>query len=663
MNKMMIISITLVAVLAVSLIPMILHESDAKRSVDVLIYGYRANMDDVINATHVSLLESKGYAVVARNGPVNATDLNSARVVIDGGIDLNSNNATELLKEYVMGGGRLLLSPNTQYSYCNPMDLTDRSCAYDFTRNAFGFKFDGSVQYSTIYPAHNQSLHPIWNTPNQISNFTDWCCDAYVAEIIDKENIAVLSTVSGQAHKPSGYYRVHDVPAIIVNNNPDFNGGMVIGAGRHMIIGWNEPDLRMFENVIAFMLSGTDHTAPTIAVPEDIIFEATGPLTVISQDIIGTANATDAWGNSLPVVRYGITIPNTPSDTPSLLYNSSSFSLGSSALVWTAQDSSGYVSVETQLVTVQDTIPPAILTLTDMIFTATGNLTSLTVNDYGTAFAIDLVDPSPIITSNAPNLFPLGDTVITWTAIDSSENKARTTQTITVTPPIFETITDGFEDDALWEIYSAVYDYVPISGPDYTTFSNYTFTIEQQGGNPLPSARISGDGFVSYFAIQRNVTLSDLGENDLFVGIDYKATSATSASSVTNAKIELLDGDGSILYSNWLSRGGTVNTGWSTFSQNVTDAVAGSGIITIRLGLNDGWIANWSQNAYFDNLYVGTTPSTADQVSSPQEEMSPIQILSERIAQADDTELCRIASEGLPYSDDLISYYNRTATC
>ena len=84
----------------------------------------------------------------------------------------------------------------------------------------FGFKFDGDVQYSILYPAPGQENHPVWNVPNQVSEFSDWCCDAYVGEIEDEENITVLSTVSGDSYGPTGYSTVQNVPAIIVNNNP-----------------------------------------------------------------------------------------------------------------------------------------------------------------------------------------------------------------------------------------------------------------------------------------------------------------------------------------------------------------------------------------------------------------------------------------------------------
>ena len=50
----------------------------------------------------------------------------------------------------------------------------------------------------------------------------------------------------------------------------------------------------------------------------------------------------------------------------------------------------------------------------------------------------DLCDANPTVTNNAPAVFPLGTTVVTWTATDHSGNVATTTRTVTVvdtTPP------------------------------------------------------------------------------------------------------------------------------------------------------------------------------------------------------------------------------------
>lgn len=84
-----------------------------------------------------------------------------------------------------------------------------------------------------------------------------------------------------------------------------------------------------------------------------------------------------------------------------------------------------------------DTIPPVITAPADKTFEATGAQTVLDSSQIGTATATDN-NGSPTITGNAPDSYPLGQTVITWTATDSAGNSASATQTVTVrdtTPP------------------------------------------------------------------------------------------------------------------------------------------------------------------------------------------------------------------------------------
>ena len=50
----------------------------------------------------------------------------------------------------------------------------------------------------------------------------------------------------------------------------------------------------------------------------------------------------------------------------------------------------------------------------------------------GTAVAADDVDPSPEITNDAPALFPVGNTTVTWAATDDAGNRATAQQTVVV---------------------------------------------------------------------------------------------------------------------------------------------------------------------------------------------------------------------------------------
>lgn len=90
----------------------------------------------------------------------------------------------------------------------------------------------------------------------------------------------------------------------------------------------------------------------------------------------------------------------------------------------------------TASVTVQDTLPPSLTVPGDI--TAECTAAGGTPVNIGTAAASDICDPNVAITNNAPALFPLGDTTVTWTATDDDGNQTVDTQVVTIedtTPP------------------------------------------------------------------------------------------------------------------------------------------------------------------------------------------------------------------------------------
>ena len=173
-------------------------------------------------------------------------------------------------------------------------------------------------------------------------------------------------------------------------------------------------------------------------------------------------------------------------------------------------------------------------------------------------------------------------------------------------PPGFVTIADSFDRVGPWTSFNVI----DPTDTGYDPFGNYRFDIDSQNGRPSPSVKISGDGFPTSAGIQRSVDLSALNGDDLFVGVDYRATANSAHSSVTNARLEILDDDGNSLSKNWLNRGGTLDTEWQTFALDVTDAVAGHDSITVQLTLRDAWIVDHRQTAHFDNFYLGTVHPT-----------------------------------------------------
>ena len=157
-----------------------------------------------------------------------------------------------------------------------------------------------------------------------------------------------------------------------------------------------------------------DTTAPVISVPRDVTVEATGDKTPVE---LGKAEASDI---------FAVTITNNaPED---------GFAVGTFEVIWTAADSNGNSSTGVQKVTVKDTTPPVLKVPNNISVEATAVKTPV---DIGEAAATDLFKVR--ILNNGIGAYPLGRTIVTWTAIDEHNNSTEGTQEITVTdrtPPV-----------------------------------------------------------------------------------------------------------------------------------------------------------------------------------------------------------------------------------
>jgi len=105
------------------------------------------------------------------------------------------------------------------------------------------------------------------------------------------------------------------------------------------------------------------------------------------------------------------------------------FILGETTVTWTTTDTSGNSASATQTVTIVDTIAPNITAPESIMMEATSADSNIVV--LGNPVSDDLVD-TPSISNNTPDVFPLGETTVTWTAVDESGNSASATQTVTI---------------------------------------------------------------------------------------------------------------------------------------------------------------------------------------------------------------------------------------
>jgi len=156
-----------------------------------------------------------------------------------------------------------------------------------------------------------------------------------------------------------------------------------------------------------FVVNVQDQEPPRIAVPADIDnHEATELLSPLE---IGTATATDNVDGELAVTG------NAPNRFP----------VGTTVVTWSATDNGGNVATAEQLVTVVDTKAPALSAPPAVTIVA-----GIEGEDIGLATATDAVRVK-FISNDAPNMFPAGETVVSWYAIDDAGNVGEATQLVT----------------------------------------------------------------------------------------------------------------------------------------------------------------------------------------------------------------------------------------
>jgi len=141
-----------------------------------------------------------------------------------------------------------------------------------------------------------------------------------------------------------------------------------------------------------------------------------------------TAEATSAAGAVVtytsPATSDAVDGPGVASCAPAA---GSTFALGATTVTCNATDAAGNAATPTSFnVTVQDTTPP-VITCPPGIVGIVGQPMVL-----GAASAIDIVDPAPALSNNAPAAFGPGTTNVQWTAMDASGNAGTCVQSVTL---------------------------------------------------------------------------------------------------------------------------------------------------------------------------------------------------------------------------------------
>ena len=176
-----------------------------------------------------------------------------------------------------------------------------------------------------------------------------------------------------------------------------------------------------------FNVTVVNTTPPLLSVPADMIIEAS---------TIGGAYVT------LPEA----TATDLADLNPAASYSQPSgfFPLGTTVVTATAIDAAGNATTGSFNVSVVDTTPPVLSVPANMTVEATGPAGAAVT--LPTVTVTDAADPSPLLTYQPPSgSFPLGTTLVTATATDSSGNTSSGTFSVTVvdtTPPVLSVPAD-----------------------------------------------------------------------------------------------------------------------------------------------------------------------------------------------------------------------------
>jgi cysteine-rich repeat protein len=106
------------------------------------------------------------------------------------------------------------------------------------------------------------------------------------------------------------------------------------------------------------------------------------------------------------------------------------YPLGATSVKLTVTDDGGASASCTAVVTVVDATSPV---LTPPAVTAECTGTQGATVDLGRPHVTDACDGTPAVVSNAPAVFPIGTTIVTWSATDAYGNRATATQEVTIT--------------------------------------------------------------------------------------------------------------------------------------------------------------------------------------------------------------------------------------
>jgi len=308
------------------------------------------------------------------------------------------------------------------------------------------------------------------------------------------------------------------------------------------------------------VLTISDQTAPVVTAP--------APITVAATDADGTA-ATDA---AIVAFLAAATASDNVDSAPTITDDAPTvFPVGATTVTFTSTDSSMLSGTASAVVTVTDqTAPvvtaPASITVAATDADGTAATDAAIVAFLAAAMASDNVDSAPTITDDAPTVFPIGATTVTFTATDASMLSGTASAVVTIadlTAPVINApatfvvlgTVDGLPADtaAIVEFITAVTATDNVDGaltsitndaPEFYPFgtTTVTFNVSDQAGNQATAqtvVSVSLDIVDPELTISESISINVAMPGDVVAASDEAIVSFFAAAMATDNK----DGD------------------------------------------------------------------------------------------------------------------------
>ncbi|WP_234859124.1 Ig-like domain-containing protein [Aquimarina aquimarini] len=176
-------------------------------------------------------------------------------------------------------------------------------------------------------------------------------------------------------------------------------------------------------------VSSAVHTVTVDSTPTTVVITCPPAVNVIIDTGLCTASGVVL---GTPIIGTTCAITTVTNDAPAI------FPVGDTNVTWTVTDNFGNSNSCIQIVTVIDNIDPTIICPANISVNVNSGTCQATGVSLGTPTIADNCGAS--FSNDAPAIFPLGDTIVTWTVTDGSGNTNSCMQTVTVIDNIDPTI-------------------------------------------------------------------------------------------------------------------------------------------------------------------------------------------------------------------------------